>query len=134
MSDNRMARVIPTMLINRGSNYNKNKTSLQQENKRRQKENQIEQDKCMYWSNLLRDLDSTTGTTPSRYLVDSMCPRGLALHHPTAGHLLSYATGSCSTNTGHPWKKQQMEEAITRGLHISTMDSAAMAQLTTELK
>jgi hypothetical protein len=62
-----------------------------------------------------------------------MCPRGIALHHPAAGHLLAYATGGCPTNPGLNWTAQEMEEAIQHGPHISAMDPAAMAQLATEV-
>ena len=42
----------------------------------------------------------------------SMCPAGLALHHPSAGKLLQFATKGCPTMTGKPWTLNQTEESI----------------------
>ena len=43
-----------------------------------------------------------------------MCPSGLALHHPAAPLLKEWATYGCPTNTGRPWKREEMQEAIAR--------------------
>ena len=63
-----------------------------------------------------------------------MCPAGLALHHPAADHLLSYATGGCPAKTGQPWSKQMMLEAIDNGAHKSAMVPDAMKQLAEEVE
>ncbi len=63
-----------------------------------------------------------------------MCPAGLALHHPAAELLTSYATLGCPTETGKPWTVEQMQAAITRGPHISALVPEAVAQLQEEVR
>ena len=63
-----------------------------------------------------------------------MCPSNLALHHPAAAKLLQYATGGCPSNTGRPWTKAQIHEAVARGPHVSAMEPEAMAQLKGEIE
>jgi hypothetical protein len=63
-----------------------------------------------------------------------MCPQGLALYHPAAEHLLTYATGGCPTNTGRNWTTQKMEEDFAQGLHSSALNLEAMAQLAWEIE
>ncbi len=65
--------------------------------------------------------------------VNNMCPAGLALHHPAAEILKSYATLGCPTETGRPWSLDQMQAAITRGPHISTLVPKASEQLHAEV-
>ena len=62
-----------------------------------------------------------------------MCPAGLALHHPAADKLLTYATLGCPTKTGRNWTKAEMEEAIKNGPHASALDPDAMVQLDEEV-
>ena len=64
---------------------------------------------------------------PSKYR-GQMCPDGLALHHPAAETLLQYATGGCPTRTGKPWTRQQINEAIARGNHVSAREPTAREQ------
>jgi len=63
---------------------------------------------------------------------ETMCPTGLALHHPTADILEEYAEFSCPTNTGKPWTKAMVEAAIARGPHKSALEEAPMKQLNLE--
>ena len=65
---------------------------------------------------------------------NNMCPRGLALHHPAAELLRTYATLGCPTETGKPWTTVEMQAAIDRGPHISAMDPDAMEQLQAEVE
>ncbi len=64
---------------------------------------------------------------------NNMCPAGLALHHPAADLLKMYATLGCPTETGLPWTLKQMQAAIDRGPHISTLEPAAAEQLRLEV-
>ena len=63
----------------------------------------------------------------------SMCPKNLALEHPAANKLLQYATGGCPCNSGKPWTKEQMWEAVARGPHVSALEEDAIAQLEGEI-
>ncbi len=65
--------------------------------------------------------------------LNNMCPAGLALHHPAAELLQRYATLGCPTETGQPWTRDQMQAAIDRGPHISTLEPAAAKQLWLEV-
>ena len=64
---------------------------------------------------------------------NNMCPTGLALHHPAAPLLSTYATLGCPTQTGKQWTVTEMQAAIDRGPHISALDPAAIAQINTEV-
>ena len=63
-----------------------------------------------------------------------MCPKGLALEHPAASHLLDYATGGCPSKTGQNWLRGMIEEAIAVGPHICAMVLEAMKVLTQEVQ
>ena len=64
---------------------------------------------------------------------NSMCSNGLALQHPAAELLHEWATfGWCPTHTGTPWTKEEMWEAVTRGLHSSARSPEAIAHFKTE--
>ena len=62
-----------------------------------------------------------------------MCPMGLALHHPAAPLLKEWATYGCPTNTGRPWKREEMQEAIDRGPHRSALSEEAIAHFKAEV-
>jgi hypothetical protein len=62
-----------------------------------------------------------------------MCPSGLALHHPAAPLLKEWATYGCPTNTGCPWKREEMQEAIDRGPHQSALSEEAIAHFKVEV-
>ena len=55
------------------------------------------------------------------------------MHHPAADKLLEFATKGCKTRTGKLWTREQMEEAICRGPHISAMEEEAMEVLVKEV-
>ena len=64
---------------------------------------------------------------------NNMCPRGLALHHPAASILETYATLGCPTQTGKQWSIDEMQAAIDRGPHISALHPDAIEQLRAEV-
>jgi hypothetical protein len=108
---------------------------LRIENKQRRKKQQAEQPKQQWWTTY-----HGTFTTPETLIQppdtyrNNMCPRGLALTHPAAEHLLEYASKGCPTHTGAPWTIDQMRAAIERGPHVSALVPEAMAQLDDEVK
>jgi hypothetical protein len=63
-----------------------------------------------------------------------MCPKNLALDHPAAPELLKYATGGCPCNTGKPWSKEMISEAVERGPHHTFQLSIQMQLSNYELK
>ena len=65
---------------------------------------------------------------------NNMCPAGLALHHPAAAILTQYATLGCPTQTGKPWSIDEMEAAIQRGPHASSLVEGAAEQLWLEVE
>jgi hypothetical protein len=117
-----------------GSRVNgENKRQLKRENKTRRIEKQINQEPVSHWATY----EGNFTLPPELEGIDEwegqMCPSGLALHHPAAATLLEYATGGCPTNTGNPWTKQQMREAVERGPHVSALDPEAIAQMAEEV-
>ena len=110
-----------------------NKRQHRRENKARRIALQEEQEEVTYWETH----EGTFGMPKKKEELEKwrgqMCPRGLALHHPAAGKLLQYATGGCPSNTGQPWTKQQMQEAIDRGPHVSALEPDAMEQFHMEV-
>jgi hypothetical protein len=65
---------------------------------------------------------------------NSMCPAGLALHHPAAETLLNWAEFGCPTQTGKPWSISEIEEAIARGPHQSALTPEALKHFAAEIK
>jgi hypothetical protein len=111
-----------------------NKRQLRRENKRKRQEKQLQQEESTYWSTYKgQQTMPEQKESPKRWRGD-MCPKNLALHHPAAEKLLSYATGGCPTNTGKPWTKQQIWEAVARGPHSSALIPEAMEQLEKEVR
>ena len=104
------------------------------ENKRKRIRLQEEQEEVSYWANHQGQFSIPTPKhSPSKYR-GSMCPSGLALDHPAADLLLQYALEGCPTNTGKPWTVEQMVAAIERGPHQSSLEPAAMEQLSKEVE
>jgi hypothetical protein len=58
----------------------------------------------------------------------------MALHHPAAARLLVYATQGCPVQTGQPWRREWIEEAIRRGPHVSALDPEAISQHLEEVR
>ncbi len=108
---------------------------LRIENKRRRKHQQAGQPRQQWWKEYQGtfDVPSPCMEPPTTYR-NNMCPRGLALSHPAADHLLQYASKGCPVHTGTPWTIDQMRAAIERGPHISALVPDAMAQLDEEVK
>lgn len=127
----KLARFTATTLNTGSAITGETKQALWQENKQCRQHKQLQQQDTTYWTEYKGKWAAPAVTSPPTTLQNSMCLRGLALHHPAAGHLLSYAMGRCPTNTGHNWTTQEIEAAIARGPHISAMNPAAMAQLAT---
>jgi hypothetical protein len=48
---------------------------------------------------------------------NKMRPQGLAIYHPVVKILEEYAQYGCPTQTGKPWSKKEMWEAVARGPH-----------------
>ena len=93
-----------------------------------------EQQEISYWSKYEGTFSIPTPKQGPASHRNSMCPSGLALHHPAAGCLLECATNGCSTNTGKQWTQDEMQRAIERGPHVLDMVPEAMAQLTSEIE
>jgi len=110
-----------------------NKEIHRKENKRKRVAKQEAQGIVDFWSNH-KGLYSipTPKSRPSTYR-GSMCPDGLALHHPAAAKLLEYAMDGCPTRTGQNWTVGEMQEAIERGPHVSALVPEAMEQLAQEV-
>jgi hypothetical protein len=75
--------------------------------------------------------------TPTVYAAcpphqNSMRPNRRALQHPAANLLKEWATFGCPTQTGKPWSKEEMWEAVARGLHSSARSPEAIAHFKTE--
>ena len=79
-----------------------------------------------YWSHHRGEFSIPSPKQGPTTYKGSMCPAGLALHHPAAGKLLQFATKGCPTMTGKPWTLIQMREAIDQGPYVSTLQSLAM--------
>ena len=105
-----------------------NKRLHRRENKHKRISKQEAQEETSYWAWQQGLFAIPTPKARPKKWRNNMCPSNLALHHPAANTLLQYATGGCPTNTGTPWTRQQIQEAINRGPHSSAMDPQAMEQ------
>lgn len=107
---------------------------LRLENRRRRKAAQAEQQPRDYWTKHCRTFSVPTPKASPHKYVGRMCPQGLALEHPAAATLLKYATQGCPAETGAPWSRSDMEEAIARGPHSSALEPDPMAYLQEEVR
>lgn len=70
---------------------------------------------------------------PATPYEKGMCPAGLATSHPAGPLLNEWATFGCPTMMGKPCSVQQMEAAIKRGPHQSTLTGAAIQHFATKI-
>lgn len=110
-----------------------NKRQLRRENKARRVAAQEQQAEESFWTTHAGEFETPEKKRVLETWKGSMCPKNLALDHPAAEEFLKYATGGCPANTGQPWTKQQMGEAVERGPQVSALDPAAIEQLETEI-
>jgi hypothetical protein len=109
-------------------------TTLRKQNKQRRIELQANQpDSITWWSTHHGEFIPPPPKKELDEYRNKMCPRGLALHHPAANLLKSYATLGCPTCTGKPWMVAEMQAAIDRGPHISALVPEAIEQLNAEV-
>ena len=104
------------------------------ENKRRRLAKQSSQDSTNYWSTHRGVFAIPCPKLGPAKHTGSMCPAGLALHHPAAGKLLEFATQGCPTLTGKPWTVSQIEEVIHQGPHVLVLQTEAMQILAEEVE
>ena len=108
---------------------------LRKLNKRTRNEKLATQTEDMAWWEVHKGnflLPPLTTTRPAH--LNNMCPSGLALHHPAAHLLSTYATLGCPTETGACWTPVQMQAAIDRGPHKSALNPDAIIQLRQEVQ
>ena len=104
------------------------------ENKRRRQQRQAVQPPLSYWTKHEGTFSLPTPKEAPSTHKGSMCPSGLALHHPAAELLLDYASGGCPANTGRRWTVDEMQAAIDRGPHVSALDPDAISYMTGEIR
>ena len=110
-----------------------NKETHRKENKRKRMAQQERQEVVDYWASHWGLYLIPTPKAGPKEFKGSMCPAGLALHHPAAAKLLEYAMQGCPTKTGRDWTVQEMQEAIDKGPHVSALVPEAMEQLAKEV-
>ena len=105
------------------------------ENKQRRRQKQLQQtDQPSLWTHHRGDFVIPPPVPKVTNHRNNMCPAGLALHHPAATLLTSYATLGCPTQTGNPWSITEMKAAILRGPHASALEPEAAQQLWMEVE
>ncbi len=63
---------------------------------------------------------------------NKMCPASLATSHPTGELLAEWSKLGCPTQTGKPWTKDEMWEAVEKGPHQSSLSPNALAHFAEE--
>ena len=61
-------------------------------------------------------------------------PRWRAARHPAAPMLREYATRGCPVQTGADWTAEQLQAAVDKGPHSSTLEEDAIAQIQVEAR
>ena len=110
----------PTTPPGNGRGYHgHHKKKLRTENRRKRRALQQAQTKPTPWMEYTGDAVLPQGADDKSRPThrNSMCPAGLALHHPALETLLNWAEFGCPTQTSKPWSTSEMEEAIARGPH-----------------
>jgi len=108
-----------------------NKKMLRTENRRQHRALQQAQTKPTLWTHYTGDVVLPQGADEKSRPAhrNSMCPAGLALHHPAAEALLNWAEFGCPTQTGKPWSISEMDEAIARWPHQLALTPEALEHL-----
>jgi hypothetical protein len=70
-----------------------------------------------YWTKHMGMFFIPDDIPPLATYKNKMRSKGLALHHPATQILEEYTNYGCPTQTGKPWTKQEMWEAVARGPH-----------------
>ena len=101
-------------------------------NKRRRQDLQMKQPEQSYWTT-----HEGTFTAPVQHKFPAtdqnrggMCPSNLALHHPAAGLLKTYATKGCPIDSGRNWTREEIQQAVEHGNH--PMEDSAVKQFWNE--
>eukprot|EP00956_Cyclotella_meneghiniana_P003235 scaffold3946_cov41-Cyclotella_meneghiniana.AAC.2 len=110
-----------------------NKKQHRRENKRKRISKQEQQLEQSYWTKYEGKFRMPEQKQGVEEWKGGMCPQGLALHHPSAGALLQYATQGCPCNTGKDWTKEQIWAAVQRGPHVSSLEPDAIEQMELEI-
>jgi hypothetical protein len=63
-----------------------------------------------------------------------MCPRLRALEHPAASLLKEYASQGCPVDVGRNWTLEELETAVEKGPHSSSLEPDAIEQIQMEAK
>ena len=113
-----------------------NKKKLRTENRQKRRALQQAQTKPTPWTEYTGDAVLPQGADNKSRPIhrNSMCPAGLALHHPAAEIILNWAELGCPTQTGRPWSISEMEAAIARGLHQSALTLEALEHFAAEVR
>jgi hypothetical protein len=124
----------PRLQLSNSVVLGKAKNQMHCKNKQRRQALRAEQTFISPWTQHQGLMDTVT---PADHTVcpphrNSMCPNGLALQHPAAELLKDWATLGCPTQTGKPWSKEEMWEAVARSPHSSARLPEAIAHFKTE--
>ena len=63
-----------------------------------------------------------------------MCPRMRALDHPAAPLLKEYASQGCPVDVGRNWTAEELEAAVEKGPHSSSLEPDAIEQIQMEAR
>ena len=133
-TDDKPSGLLPPKLLSSAPVTGLTTPRLRIENKRHRRQQQRHQPQPVWWTTHRGNFQPPPATRVNHSHRNNMCPNGLALHHPAAATLLSYAINGCPTATGAPWTHEQMAAAIARGPHVSALVPAAMTQLDLEVQ
>jgi hypothetical protein len=123
----------PQLILTNEPVTGQEKVTLRRENKTRRLMSQVQQVHTTYWVEARGQFylpDDLPTPVPHR---NRMCPSGLARNHPAGDLLESWAKFGCPTMTGKPWTKQEMEEAVQRGPHVSATTPEAFEHFAQEI-
>ena len=82
---------------------------------------------------LAEEIIGPAATQPMR-IRGLVVPRWRAREHPAAAMLLRYAQQGCPVDVGRDWTPEEMEAAIKRGPHVSSLEPDAIAQIQIEAR
>ncbi len=116
----------PTLLTKGEAVQGKFREQHCKENKRLQREQQLQQLEQSYWSTHQGNIVISHNAEEHLEYRNSMCPQSLAMSHPAGALLREYATYGCPTKTSAPWKKEEIWEAVARGPYASAMSAEAL--------
>ncbi len=132
-ASNHLAGLLPPVLEAMGSLVaGKDIKKLRLQNKWQQHALQKQQPMLLVWTTHQGDTVLPPSTPLPERWQGEMCPSGIATSHPAGELLKEWALVGCPAQTGRPWTKLEIWEAVERGPHRLALSEEVLEHFVAE--